>query len=416
MTSSAGKWHSFVSHADPKFARTFTRWLQRACDERFRFFLSADSFLMGDEWFHRLKRELAKSQITFFLLTPQSYNRPWIVYEWAYTHGLMHKKSGEKRKVLLLSFGLPVGHLDVMYQSHYVKELFDEKTATDFTAKLFQELKITDKTNAVVQKFGRDLWKLSEKYLRTPEARPPVRPWEHGITGVFRGTIGGDQQSLRSLEQCKKMMIVAGPSLSAPLQDENLLRKQLVGALERGVDVYVFLGNPVLRFTGGSIPVVSEDQRASAVIKDIYLNYPGSNTCSALEALHSIIKDLAGRPVGTAKCGVLRVYLVNYDHLDFAIMCDGATILCRSTIYWPKDKPTQKVINGAKGHDYKPPILEVEKCNTADSFYGEYRNYLESLACSARIPGVGSSLRPDLAEKVFPVIDITDSVTSELPA
>lgn len=209
-----------------------------------------------------------------------------------------------------------------------------------------------------------------------------------------------DLTVLRSLESARKRIVIAGPSLSSPLSayGKNALRARISEAIGKGVNVYVFLANPVLEFS----------KSPSETISRIKADFPSTNTDDVLGSLRTFYTELS--TIFADATEMLHVLLVNKASLDFAVICDDATVLCRSTIHWSPQATDQKELGRHPEHDYKPPIVEAQPTDTLkDSFYAEYRNYLENLMFAAGFSAAAPD-NPGLVRRLFEVQNVSPAL------
>lgn len=391
----------FISHAsaDKLLAYIFTELLTEITAGMAKGFVSTrhEDIEAGHDWFNEIHTALNKSKLTVVLLTPNSSRRQWVLYEYGYARcRAAVDKSGETKVVPIL-IGMDHSKLEGPFSSTQIRRLnndFDFKLILKELASAFGSFLPPRKLNRLSRKFHPQIVK------NTSHLTLPVDPDEFGISGIFPGTIKNDPSVLRSLASARRRIIIAGPSLSTPLADNKppSLRDSIKCAVKNGVHVYIFLANPVMRFAD------TED----ATISGIKQRFPKSNSEYALSELKAIYSEIyIARSPGDGK---LNVILVNKASLDFAVTCDDSVVLCRSTIHWPSKETDQSKLGRHPEHDYKPPIVEAKPTKKLkDSFFSEYRNYLENLMYAADFPAATPD-NPKLVKRLFKVLNISKAL------
>lgn len=348
----------------------------------------------GSDWFDEIHKALNKSCLTVVLLTPQSSKREWVLYEYGYARSRMSNKANQAKVVPIL-FGMSHADLEGPFKSTQIRRLESRADFIEILKDLASAFEVplnAQKATQLARKFYPKIEKCRKVVV------PSVNPDDYGITGIFPGVLKNDPSVLRSLASARQRIIIAGPSLSTPLAEGNppSLRHSITVAIRNGVNVYIFLANPTMRF----------GREAKDTIVEIENRFPQSNTEYALNAIRTIYKDLRALPSGNV--GNLHVVLVNKMSLDFAILCDESNVLCRSTIHWTPHHLDQGEIGRHREHDYKPPIIEATATDSSkDSFFAEYKNYLENLMYSAGFPSATPD-NPALVKRLFKVKNISD--------
>lgn len=386
----------FISHAtaDKQLAGFFMDLMEKMTSGMTDGFRSTrpEDIPANSNWHKVMHAALNRSILTIVLLTPNSSKRQWLLYEYGYASSREVSDKSRKTKVVPILIGMDKSKLEGPFPHAQIREI---KIRDDLFA-IMTEL-------AIVLKCKCDqIQELSVKFFPkivgvTENLTQPVDPDKYGITGIFPGVIKADLSVLRSLKSAKNRIVIAGPSLATPLEDNNprSLRSSIKCAISSGVNVYIFLANPVMRFS----------KIEATTISKIKTNFPGSNSERSLNELRKIYKEIKLNPI--APKGKLHVILVNKVGLDFAVICDESIVLCRSTIHSPPNKIDQDSQDRHKEHDYKPPIIEAKPTTALkDSFFVEYKNYLENLMFAAKFPAATPD-NPTVVKRLFKVMNVS---------
>ena len=387
----------FISHAtaDKLLAELFTDLINEMTSGLVDGFASTrpDAIPSGRDWFDEIHAALDKSHLTVVLLTPNSSRRQWVLYEYGYARS--RAVADKNRRVVPILIGMDHSKLEGPFPSTQIRKFNSEPDFLAILKELAGAVNSSPTTNRLKQ--------LAHKYYpkivaQTKHLILPVDPDNFGITGIFPGIIKDDRSVLRSLGSARNRIVIAGPSLSTPLADHKApsLRTSIKNAIKTGVNVYIFLANPVMCFS----------KNEAATISKIKANFPKSNSEYALTELGTIYSEIK---TVSAK-SKLHVILVNKASLDFAVICDESVVLCRSTIHWPSTETDQNDLRRHTDHDYKPPIVEAKPTdNLKDSFFVEYRNYLENLMFAADFPAAEPD-NPNLVKRLFKVLNISKAL------
>lgn len=343
----------------------------------------------GEKWFSDIHNHIEESQVAVAVMTPISVTRPWIIHEFGYSLG--RQSIMVDRAVIPIAIGWDRKNLPSPLNGFQCRRFDSERDVEAFLNELENRLnrcaiKGSKAVSLCFKSIQDELERLSSVNV--------VDFATSGISGIFSGRLKNHPNTLRAMTTAKKRIVIAGPSLSTPLRSSNKvlgLKVPILNAVTRRVNVYLFIINPLQRF----------GENAARTVKSIRDKFGGSNTLVALNALRDIYQSIS-----SANRARLRVFIVNKPTLDFAVLCDQDKLLCRSTIHWPPDPKGQGGLNRCKEHDYKPPILEAVRVDDEESFYSEYRNYLENLLYSADVESETPEDGP-LVKELFPVLEVS---------
>lgn len=85
----------FISHSsyDKEVVKIFSELIKRVSLSQIHIWFSNDTdtkggFLVGDDWFESIIKNIGRSQVVISFITPNSNNQPWILYESGYAEAL----------------------------------------------------------------------------------------------------------------------------------------------------------------------------------------------------------------------------------------------------------------------------------------------------------------------------------------
>lgn len=127
----------FISHSsyDKEVVEVLAGLLRKVSLNQIHIWFSNDQqvdggFLVGDNWFETILNNLKSSQAVVSLITPNSNNSPWILYESGYAEAL------EGIKLIPLKFLINVNEISVPLQQKQIFSFADVKDANLFLKKV----------------------------------------------------------------------------------------------------------------------------------------------------------------------------------------------------------------------------------------------------------------------------------------
>jgi len=405
----------FFSHADEDklLAKSFYDIFHKSLGGTINYFISSVSINSGKSWFDETHKALDDSDCIIVLFTPNSRKKTWVNYEFGYAKSRANQNP-EDTTIFCISLGPNNSDphaANCLTQSDSIDSIEDLYSVTLKICKALDgdpeeevHLKNCTELYEQIKAFQVDTYQTDNELYES-----------FGVKAMYPGLLKRcSPKVLRSIEEAKDSIVIAAPSISTPLSQNNSngLRVPISEALQRGVNVSVFLINPTISKSqldpDSNLP---HPERSKMLLKFLYERFKKSNTCLALTALTEIKREISKTQHQYKPAGELKVFLVDKATLDFAIMCDGHTILCRSTIHWSPEAEDQQQLARYESHDFKPPIIEAID-RGEQSFFREYKSYLQNMMFSAGLSKEKPE-SPNLATKLFHIHDMSDALTDD---
>lgn len=93
-------------------------------------------FLVGDSWFETIMNNLRRSQAVISLITPNSNNNPWILFESGYAEAL------ESTKLIPLKFLININEISVPLQQKQIFSITNIEETNEFLKKVLSSFDI----------------------------------------------------------------------------------------------------------------------------------------------------------------------------------------------------------------------------------------------------------------------------------
>lgn len=133
----------FISHSsyDKKIVEILANLIRKVSLNQIHIWFSNDQcvnggFLVGDNWFDSILNNLKNSQAVISLITPNSNNNPWILYESGYAEAL------EKTKLIPLKFFINISQISIPLQQKQIFSFTKLDEANIFLKKVLDSFNI----------------------------------------------------------------------------------------------------------------------------------------------------------------------------------------------------------------------------------------------------------------------------------
>lgn len=133
----------FISHSgyDKKVVEILVKLIKKVSLNQIHIWFSNDQetnggFLVGDNWFETILSNLHRSQAVVSLITPNSNNNPWILFESGYAEAL------DNTKLIPLKFLININEVSIPLQHKQIFSISNIEEANTFLRKVLDSFEI----------------------------------------------------------------------------------------------------------------------------------------------------------------------------------------------------------------------------------------------------------------------------------